>query len=77
MVLASALVTVLIVVGVIVVILVIFLALGPLSRTEQMRDDLDAPAELGREIPEAEREEAFEDEGPGIVDEGRLDRENE
>ncbi|MGZ4173831.1 MAG: hypothetical protein ACXVQR_05070 [Solirubrobacteraceae bacterium] len=77
MVLASALVTVLIVVGVIVVILVIFLALGPLSRTEQMRDDLDAPSELGGVIPEAEREEAFEDEGPGIVDEGRLDRENE
>jgi hypothetical protein len=77
MVLASTLVTILIVVGVVAVILVIFLALGPLSRSEQVRDDLDAPSALGGEIPAAERAEAFEDEGPGIVDEGRLDRENE
>jgi hypothetical protein len=76
-VLASTLVTVLIIVGVVALIIVLFLVVGPLTRTEQLREDVGAGEAFRGDLPEEDRAELFEDEGPGITDEGRLDRENE
>jgi hypothetical protein len=81
LVLASTVVTVLIVVAIVAGIGILFVALGPLSRREQERDDIGAEmgpfgtARLGQ--PET-REDLSEDAGrfdPGA--EERLDQENE
>jgi hypothetical protein len=78
MVIASTLVTVLIIVGIVVVVGVAFVALGPLSGREQLRDDIDAGTLLGGDLPEEAREEWRRQEGlTDERDEERLDRENE
>jgi HAMP domain-containing protein len=78
MVIASALVTVLIVVGAVVVIAVLFVVLGPLSRQETVRDEVEAETVLGQRLTEDARDELLGEEGPSNVDdEARLDRENE
>lgn len=81
LVLASAVVTVLIVVAIVAGLGLLFVALGPLSRREQERDDIGAEmgpfgtARLGQ--PET-REELGDNAGFATPDaEERLDRENE
>jgi HAMP domain-containing protein len=79
MVIASTVVTVVIVVAVVAVIAVAFMALGPLSRTEQLRDDVEANTVAGHgALSEHTEEEIREDEGIRGGDwEERLDQENE
>jgi uncharacterized membrane protein YcjF (UPF0283 family) len=81
LVLASTVVTVVIVVAIVVLIGVLFVALGPLSRREQERDDLGAemgPFGTARLGQEQTREELGEDAGRFEPDaEERLDQENE
>ena len=76
LVLASTVLTVVIVVAVVVVVLVLLIAFGPLSRSEQARDDMEA--EMGT-FGVAHIEEPEESSrGPGRLDaEERLDREFE
>jgi hypothetical protein len=80
MVIASTLVTVLIVIGVVLVIGALLMAFGPLSSRENLRDDVEADEVLGHGhalSPETE-DELRRDEGlTPIDDEARLDRENE
>jgi hypothetical protein len=80
MVIASTLVTVLIVIGVVVLIVVVFLAFGPLRSGESIRDDVEADELLrhGHELsPETEDEVRGEEGLTPVDDEARLDRENE
>jgi len=81
LVLASTVVTILIVVAVVVVIGVLFVALGPLTRREQERDDLGADmgpfgtARLSRGQTEEELDQDASHSRPDP--EERLDQENE
>ena len=78
---ASTVLTVVIVVAIVVVIGLIFIALGPLSRREQERDDLGAdmgPFGTARLDRAQTEEELGEDAGKFSPDaEERLDQENE
>ena len=74
---ASAVVTVVIVVGAVALVLVVFLAFGPLSRGESLRDDVQAemgPLGTTPGLSEETREELAGDRG---FDEERLDQRNE
>jgi uncharacterized membrane protein YcjF (UPF0283 family) len=81
LVLASTVVTILIVVAIVVVVGVLFVALGPLSRREQERDDLGAdmgPFGTARLDRPQTREELGDDAGQFSPDaEERLDERNE
>ena len=81
MVIASTLVTVLIVIGVVVVVVAVFLAFGPLRSGESIRDDVEADEFIrhGHELSPETENEVLLDERPaaGMDDEARLDRENE
>jgi hypothetical protein len=79
MVLASTLVTVLIVVGVVLLIGAVFLAFGPLRSGESIRDDVETDERLrkGHELSPETEDEVRHEEGLTIDDEARLDRENE
>ena len=75
----STVVTILIVIGVVAVIIAVFVALGPLSPREQLRDDVQSGELLGGRLPDESREElrresGFEDDQQA---EERLDQENE
>jgi uncharacterized membrane protein YcjF (UPF0283 family) len=83
LVLASTVVTVVIVIAVVVVVGVLFVALGPLSPREQLRDDVGAemgPMGTGR-ISEETQDELRDASGlpprAGGDHEERLDREDE
>ena len=80
LVVASAVVTVLIVVAIVAGLGILFVALGPLSRREELRDQVGA--ELGPMGTSALKQEALEelrdeDTGAGPDAEERLDEENE
>jgi hypothetical protein len=80
MVIASTLVTILIVIGVVVAIVAVFLAFGPLRSGESIQDDVEADEFIrhGHELSPETEDEAFRDTHPTVVDdEARLDRENE
>ena len=80
MVIASTLVTVLIVIGIVLLIGAVFLAFGPLRSGENLRDDVEADELLrhGHEFsPETEDEIRREEGLTAFDDEARLDRENE
>jgi hypothetical protein len=78
---ASTVVTVLIVVAIVAGVGILFVALGPLSRREQERDDIGAemgPFGTARLGQEQTREELGDDSGRfGPDAEERLDQENE
>jgi len=76
LVLASTVVTVVIVVGVVVVLGVLIVAFGPLSRSEQQRDDIEA--EMGTlGVAHIEEPEDTSRQAGGLDAEERLDREFE
>jgi hypothetical protein len=79
MVIASTLVTVLIVIGVVAVIVAVFLAFGPLRSDEAIRDDVEADEFVrhGHELSPTTEDEVRREEGLVMDDEARLDRENE
>ena len=79
MVVASTLVTVLIVIGIVLLIGAVFLAFGPLRSGENIRDDVEADERLrkGHELSPETEEEVRREEGLTFDDEARLDRENE
>ncbi len=81
LVLASSGLTIVIVIAVVVIVGVLFVALGPLSRPESMRDEAAADfGPLGVEEPDEEHTAAEIHEAEGIHEgdpEERLDRENE
>jgi len=79
MVIASALVTVLIVIGVVLLIAAVLLAFGPLRSGENIRDDVEADELLrhGHELSPETEDEVRREEGLAFDDEARLDRENE
>jgi len=79
MVLASTLVTVLIVIGVVLLIGAVFLAFGPLRSGESIRDDVEADERLrkGHELSPETEDEVRREEGLALDDEARLDRQNE
>ena len=82
LVLASTVVTVVIIVVAVVVVGILLMALGPLSKREELRDDLAADTgPFGRAGRLSERTEEEIAEAEGRVPEGdpeeRLDRENE
>lgn len=76
LVLASTVLTVVIVVAVVVVLLVLLIAFGPLSRSEQVRDDTEA--EMGTlGVAHIEEPEDTSRGAGGLDAEERLDREFE
>jgi len=79
MVIASTLVTVLIVIGVVLLIGAVLLAFGPLRSGENIRDDVEADELLrhGHELSPETEDEVRREEGLVVDDEARLDRENE
>jgi len=79
MVIASALVTVLIVIGMVLLIAAVLLAFGPLRSGENIRDDVEADELLrhGHELSPETEDEVRREEGLAFDDEARLDRENE
>lgn len=81
LVLASTAVTIVIVIAVVIIVAVLFIALGPLSRPESMRDDAAADfGPLGVEEPDEEHTAAEIHEAEDIHrgdPEERLDRQNE
>jgi hypothetical protein len=79
MVIASTLVTVLIVIGVVLLIGAVLLAFGPLRSGENIRDDVEADELLrhGHQLSPETEDEVRREEGLAFDDEARLDRENE
>lgn len=79
MVIASTLVTVLIVIGVVLLIGAVLVAFGPLRSGENIRDDVEADELLrhGHELSPETEAEVRREEGLAFDDEARLDRENE
>jgi len=79
MVIASTLVTVLIVIGVVLLIGAVLVAFGPLRSGENIRDDVEADELLrhGHELSPETEDEVRREEGLAFDDEARLDRENE
>jgi hypothetical protein len=79
MVIASTLVTVLIVIGVVLLIGAVLVAFGPLRSGENIRDDVEADELLrhGHELSPETEDEVRREKGLAFDDEARLDRENE